>query len=162
MNNTEASNVSQIVGSIQGIVHDQIKQNLTNPKEMKCIYRLTFIWNQTSIGHCSMDIFAKVVANHDSKGVRINIEYAVTTHSGKNIVIHRQPIGQTSTIFHFSWTDYEQCMFRFIIDHETSEWKWYVLSGYCDDDDDIHDIRLDIKKVDSNATTSELAVNRLN
>lgn len=159
---TEASNVSQIVGSIHDIVHEKITQNLTNPKEMKCMYRLTFIWNQTDSGHCSMEILAKVVANQESEGIRINIEYAVTSHSGKNIVIQRQPIGLTSTIFHLSWTDYEQCLFRFIIDHETSEWKWYILAGYCDDNEDIHDIRLDIKKVDSNATTSELAVNQLN
>ena len=78
---------SQIVGSIQDIVHDRITQNLTNPKEMKCMYRLTFIWNQTSSGHCSMDILAKAVAKHESETIRINIEYAVTTHSGNNIVV---------------------------------------------------------------------------
>lgn len=157
------SNASQIVGSIQNIVHAQITQHLRNPKEMKCMYMLTFIWNRTSSGHCSVTILAKVAANIEPEGIRITIEYAVTTHSGKNIVVQRQPIGLTSTLFHLSWTDYEQCLFRFVIDHETSEWKWYVLAGYYDDDYlDNQDIRLDIKKVDSNATTSDLTVNQLN
>lgn len=154
---------SQVAGSIRDIVHDQIAQNLINPKEMKCMYDLAFIWNESSSGLCKENLLAKVVAKHESNGIQVHIEWAMTILSGKKVDIQRVKMGMTTTMLQFTWTDYEECLFRVIIDHEKSEWRWYVLSGYYDGDVlEKKDIRLQITKVSADATTTDLPVNQLN
>ena len=159
------SGTAQIVGSIRDIVHDQITQHIVHPKEMSCIYELAFIWNESSDGYCAVTILTKVVAKHESKGVQVQLEWATTTLSGKCVDIQRVALADHTTMFHFTWAwdHYEECLLRLIIDHERSEWRWYALSGYCEGEPlEKKDIRLQIKNVSADATTSDLPVNQLN